>query len=191
MNPAGFLRDTLAPLLQASGTINPLPVIGVDEGLNDWRFVEPMLHRLVGSGAVHHSIPLWYQERKLISGQTFSTSGGEAIDHPAFSPSTGIQGYSWPDEQVVALMATEFLSHDRLCILTQNKKRNRDGLRWILEKEVAPALQEPDLRRLGLLVLCHHLPSQCSVEAYCHAVEAELRHSVIEPGYHWKFVPSP
>ena len=155
MNSGNFLRHTVAPLLIHRGPINSMPVIGVDEGLNNEEHVYSLLVRLIQKGTIIKSIGLWYHIWETWSGKKEMIYGSPSDFLKTIRGiSRQLRGQSTPDEEVIALLTSEFLSSDRIVLLTQNKANNRDGLRWILEREVAPALEDMDPKRLGLLVLC-------------------------------------
>ncbi len=183
-NPAGLLRETIGPTLAARGAIKLQPSLGVDEGLNSSKYVEPLLRRLVATRTVSGSKGLWQERRVRRSGETYTSQGGARFEDDCGA----VRGYSWPDEQVVSSMVFEFLFHDRLCLLTANTKRDRDGLRQILQAEVAPVLREEQQQRLGLLVLCQRPGT--TLESYCQAVAQRLFHGPpIEAGFIWELAP--
>lgn len=192
MNSGAFIRETVAPLLPKRGPVGISPVVGIDEGMNNSRWVGPMLKRLIAANAICAAIPLWYQLRRRDSGELLTLVGSSGKTMREFFPTHDIgrpvRGHSTPDEDVVALLTSEFLSRDRVCLLTQNKKRDCDGLRCILESEIAPVLESLEPKRLGLLVLCQTPGS--SLKEYSAAVERILRDETIAPGFEWRIVPN-
>jgi hypothetical protein len=180
---AEFFRDTLAPGLASIGRREPSLILGIDEGLNNPQYVGTLAADLVACGIASESIPLWYAQRKTKDGQKFSVLGN-SVSKSLLMPDIGrtVPGASWPDEGVVALLVVNFLKADRVCLLTQNTKRDRNGLRDILESEVARALSE--LRQLGLLVLAQKPGSK--LKEYAAAVRAQLSSFGVPAGFQWK-----
>jgi hypothetical protein len=80
-----------------------------------------------------------------------------------------------------------FVTNDRLCLLTQNTRNDAAGLRWILQTEVAPALDALQPKRLGLLALVQKPGSPLS--EYCGSVEHWLSTRDVEPGFRWQLAP--
>jgi hypothetical protein len=185
MNSAGFLRETVAPILNARPPIEGPPFVGVDESLND-PMVESMLRRLAARGLIAGVAPLWSEPRIRPSGERFHVSGSAAKLVHKMDGGTSRRDPAFPstaDEVIVALLVTHFLSYDRLCLLTADVKRNVDGIWWIAHKEVGPALQQLEPFRLGLLALCQRPGSQRS--DYCAAVETRLNTRGLEAGLEW------
>ena len=73
-NPALFTRDAVGPLLTSRTTSERGLVLGVDESLNDNRYIEPMTRRLVQKGLASMVTPLWYQTRVLSDGSRVSAT---------------------------------------------------------------------------------------------------------------------
>jgi hypothetical protein len=192
MNSGAFIRETVAPLLPSRGPVDTCPAVGIDEGLNNRQWVDPMLKRLVEESVISTAIPLWDQLRRRESGELFELVGSSGRKMREFFPSYDIgrpvKGHSTSDEDVVALLTSEFLSRDRVCLLTQNTKRDHGGLRSILELEIAPILENLKPKRLGILVLCQKPGSL--LKEYTVLVEAILRAEIIAPGFEWRIVPN-
>jgi hypothetical protein len=185
-----FINDVIAPAVAARGPIAQPPLLGCDEGLSDELYVGTMCRRLVRSGVVSRSEPLWYRLRQDESGSLISVLGGSYT--PELHPDLGyygkeVRGYSWPDEGVVAAAACNFLHIDRICLLTNNKKRDVDGLYHIIMNEVRPALENIHPKRLGFLVLLRN--SAVDLKTYCEAVESRLVYGEIKPGVAWEETP--
>jgi hypothetical protein len=186
--PGLFIRDTVGPSLGSRTVTDRRPVLGIDEGLNDKLHIAPMVTRLVARGIVSSAIPLWYQFRVLADGTRMNVLGSEISVSP-FMPDVGRQerGTSWPDEGVVAHLVGYFLYCDRICLLTQNTSNDADGLRRILQTEVAPVLEALVPRRLGFLALVQK--PRAPLEEYSALVEQRLATTEIQAGFHWELLP--
>lgn len=188
VNPGLFIRETVAPLLLSRTVSDPRPVLGIDEGLNDKQHVEPMVRRLLARGIVSMATPLWWQFRVKRDGTRISFLGTPNRVRPLnLDLGRHARGTSCPDEVVVAQLVAYFLNNDRLCLLTQNTKSDLAGLRWILETEVAPVLEELVPKRLGLLALVQKPGSR--LEEYCALVERRLTTEEIQAGFRWELLP--
>jgi hypothetical protein len=179
-----------APAVAARSPILLPPVLGIDEGLSDERYLGTMCSRLVRCGVVSQSQPLWYRRRQNETGNIITPLGGSYT--PERHPELGhyakeVRGYSWPDEGVVAGAVINFMQFDRICLLTNNKKRDVDGLHYIIMNEVRPALENIEPKRLGLLVLLRN--PAADLNTYCQAVERRLVHGEIKPGVAWEQTP--
>lgn len=186
-NPAAFITTTLADAIRCRED-RPGLTLGIDEGMNNETHIGSLCRRLIAAGVVFASVPLWYQQRENAQGQRFMAVGSSVSPSPLMTDvGRAVRGSSWPDERVVALLVAEFLSTDRLCLFTQNTKNDVNGLRWILEREVGPALENLSPRRLGLLVLSP--VAGTSLANYTEAVEHRLRSDKVLPGFHWENLP--
>ena len=134
------------------------------------------------------TVPLWYSGKVTRSGQRFLTTGGKLsnatrrkLGLPVGKP---VEGYSWPDEKVIAYLVVHFTSHDRLCFLTSDLNSMPLGVRVLLETEVAPALEQLADQRLGLLVLAK--TPRTNLTDYASAVENHLIGNGVSAGFCWK-----
>jgi len=176
-------------MLNTRGVVNETPILGIDECLNNETHIGAMATRLVKTGVVLHSEPPWYSYRRTGAGEMILALGN-SVTQSAMVPDTGkrIAGASWPDENVVGKFLCNFLAADRLCLLTQNTKKDVDGLWQILENEVRPMLEALTPKRLGLLILAQKPPA--TLEQYARAVEARLTtRPAVLPGYLWELLP--
>jgi hypothetical protein len=185
-NPAAFIRDTLTPLIAGRVREDCIPILGIDEGLNNGKYIAPMGMRLVQRGIVSGVNPLWWQSRVTASGQRFTTAGSGAPGFGIYESSKHVRGTSWPDERVVASAVGEFTHISRVCILTANTKRDKNGLRHILETEVGPEIQKLKAIGIGLLVLAQTPKS--TLKDYAEAVERRLVLGV-SAGFAWEQLP--
>jgi len=184
---ARFIRETIVPLLASRTVAHPEPILAIDEGLNDRRYVDPMLRRLVANGTVSQAVPLWYQLRVLSDGSRISAAGG-ATALPLLLPDIGRveRGTFWPDERVVAMLIAHFLTSDKLILLTQNTRNDLHGIRRILQTEVGPTLNELVPMRLGLLALVQKPGT--SLSSYCASVEHWIMTKEVDAGFLWQVV---
>jgi hypothetical protein len=162
-------------------------VLAIDEGLNNEEHIGGLGRRLINAGIANIVVPLWYQQRIDRQGQRFVVSGS-SLSPSSLWPDIGrpVRGTSWPDERVVSMLVAHFSSCDRLCLLTQNTKRDRAGLWATLTREVAPAIEAIKPKHLGLLVLVQS-PTM-TLPGYVAAVEKRLARFAVSHGFAWELV---
>lgn len=158
--------------------------MGIDESLND-PLMEKMLQRLFEQRKIAAVVRLWITAYATDSGQRVNVMGSSAkfVEAILGESVRRDRSHSTPDEDIVALLLSYFLSYDRLCLLTADVNRNTVGIWSILHTEVEPVLQELDPVSLGLLALCPRKGSKR--EDYCAAVEARLAARGPETGFEW------
>ena len=147
-NPDGDIAAFLRKLVLRPASDRPMkPFVGYDECLNDRRIAE-LARSLIRGGLIEVASPLWYQPRHKNGVVVVSILGGldrdSRLREPnSFIPDVGtrIDGYSWSDFRVVQMLVVNFVSRDKLILLSANtEKKRRDGLRRILNDVVAPVL---------------------------------------------------
>jgi hypothetical protein len=63
-----------------------------------------------------------------------------------------VKGYSFSDRRAVETAIANFVTADRILILSANVRGDPQGLRKLVTKEVAPVLQTHHCGRFGMLV---------------------------------------
>jgi hypothetical protein len=185
-NAGAYITTTLANQITSSRHRDSGVVLGLDEGLNNEEHISPLCRRLLAANLMSQSVPLWYQQRVTTRGERFIVQGSSLSPSPLLADvGRAIRGSSWPDEGVVAMMVAHFSTTDRLCLLTQNTKNDRDGLWRIMHEEIRPALESLDYRSLSLLVLAHDTMTT-SLASYAALVEDRLVREGVSAGFRWE-----
>ena len=89
--------------------------------------------------------------------------------------------WSFPDRRVVDAVVAQFLSHDRVVLLTENTRNDQEGLWRILHNELKPALELCGNGRLGFWLAAKRGAS--SFESYCAAIREALKIEGVRPGF--------
>lgn len=186
MNPGEFIKTGLKEVLERIPSRNGPPALGVDEGLNDKKYVWPLVKSLQSNRIVDHGVALWHKQQQLKKGKIYKPA--DSFRPPWAIPELweDVRGASCHDENIVSSLVYYFTAHDRLCLLTTNTKNDKGGLRWILEREVQPAIAVTFPDRIGLLVLFQKPGS--TLEQYCTAVESYLTQKGVGPGYNSQII---
>jgi hypothetical protein len=93
----------------------------------------------------------------------------------AFDYGKPVVGYSFSDRKVAILTARFLGAAGRVVILTANwRRRDRDGLRQILEDEFASILGDQFVKTCGLLVIAKRGKADLDmfIDAFCSCIRA-------------------
>jgi hypothetical protein len=90
---------------------------------------------------------------------------------------------TWP-----TFLVAHFMHNDRLVLLTENRRRDQDGLWRILHEEIKPALEAEPMCRLGLLVIFKR--GKSSHPAYADSVVDMLQSSCVAAGFNTCKLPA-
>lgn len=120
--------------------------LGIDECFNRSEIIQ-LGRSLVACELIDCSSPLWYETRQKDGIITGTFLGGVAQDS-MFRKSNSlmdeigmpVKHRSWNDFQVVQMAISNFLIYDKVIILSENVRNNANGLRYLLNKIVSPAL---------------------------------------------------
>jgi hypothetical protein len=162
------------------------PFVGIDECLNRTE-IDRLTTRLLRSGRIDSSGPLWFQTRVNDGIPIGSFMGGVDRDSAfrrenSLLPDIGVplKHDTWSDFRVVQFLVAHFHSYDRLVLLSENIKKDINGLRTILNKIVAPALADRE-DRPSLTALFKK--GKTNINAYTQSVEEFFGQGEFELGY--------
>lgn len=177
-----ILRNSIAARVMTSGHSISRPLFAIDESANHPR-VNKLAHELVSKNVCCASEHLWVGRREYENGKRTTVMGalppkswrvkdyGKAVKH-----------WSWPDRLVVEFIAVKFGSHDRIVVLTENTKRDREGLWYILHNELRPIIETYGQSRLGFLLLAKR--GKTDYATFCVAVREHLLRESVSAGFH-------
>ena len=183
---AAFLKE-LGPVVGRRAFPVGKPLILLDESVPS-RVVDAACLDLCQSGICSGSVELWSQLRELADGSRFFLEGGPPRNRRIAGLGIPVKGWSRPDTDIAQLLVAHFYTNDRLILLTENKRRDRDGLWELLHRDIKPALEADDSRRLGLLVLLKD--GSATHTDYAQSVIARLQHGTVSHGFALETLPT-
>src|ERR1700683_4342087 len=140
---AGFLRTMQ---IGPKSTRTQKPFLGIDECVNCKEIAE-LARRLIKKGLIDSAGPLWERTHERNGVLVCSIPGGVDKDSLLRKPNplladvgVPVEHRSWSDFQVVQMLVANFLSNDRLILLSANTRDDAGGLRRLLNEIVAPSL---------------------------------------------------
>jgi hypothetical protein len=92
--------------------------------------------------------------------------------------------YACSDSTIVEGAVVKFCGSDDVILLTENKRRDRDGLYELLENDVAPVLNPQQHRSL----VCLFRKPGTDIDRYCAGVLNFVETYVHQPGYRKLFL---
>jgi hypothetical protein len=180
---AGFLRAM--PRGPASER-RTKPLVGIDECLNR-REISALVRSLFWKGLIEEADPLWYETRERDGIIVGTVPGGVDRDSQLRGPNSlipdigvPVKHRSWSDFRVIQLLVVKFIRCDNLILLSENTRKNPDGLRRILNEVVAPALA---IRHDRLCLTALFKKGKTSISDYCLGVSDFLEKAHQPPGY--------
>jgi hypothetical protein len=187
-NIEAFFEQTLSQVVEErNGRDIILPYVAVDESANH-PLVGKLLCELVSTSVVDSAGPAWTEMRVRSDGERLSVMGGPPpLEVRTIDYGKPVKYWSFPDRRVIESTVVWFASHDRIVLLTENTKRDPEGLMRILCDEVAPAIERFGDGRLGLLVLAKRGKADWS--AYCDAVRIHLTERGVEAVFQKHVLP--
>ena len=184
------MKDFAALIENAAKRIDAYAVetffVGYDECLNR-KEIQTLVSDLCDRGLIRSHAPLWWEQRLRSDGSLLYSYGGVSRSNPtqmaALDGDAGVpvKYQSYEDRQVVDYLVTHFLSYGRLIVLTENTRNNDEGLRRILNEEVAPLLEASENKKFGLTVLFKRGKTQ--IHDYCVKVASLMETESFDLGY--------
>jgi hypothetical protein len=180
-NSGAFLTEFLTrhASLQPRSTI---PMAAIDECATHPE-VGKAIRRAIQCDLLFMSRPMWDQLRQRSDGSYLLLEGSpiRGALPPGEEFGLPVKGYSVPDQKVVASSVTQFITADRVLVLTANTRRDANGLRQLLDRELRPVLDASHQDRFGLLVLMKK--GKTTWEAYTRAILRRLENLGVAPEY--------
>jgi len=180
---AAFLRGMrLGPALER----RVRPFVGIDECFNRREIVK-LARELLRRNLIDSSGPLWYETREREGVIVGSFPGGVDKDSAFRRPNpligdigVPVKHRSWSDYRVAQMLVVNFLSYDRLVLLSENIRNDHNGLRTILKEFVAPTLKaRPD----GLSLTALFKGGKTRIEDYISKATDFFEQGQYRPGY--------
>jgi len=182
-NLTGFLSSMEQ---KPSDEIRALPFLGIDECFNR-KEIDDLSISLIRGGLIECSSPLWYELRGSDSEITGSFCGGVSRNSPLREPNplisnlgSPLKGQSWSDYQIAQMLIVNFISYQNIVFLTENIRKDRRGIRNILNKFIGPALNE---RSDSLSLTAIYKKGKTGIIEYCSEVTNIISNGDYLPGY--------
>ena len=153
---------------RASTPVLP-PYVCVDQSLGS-QAVQHACGAALSAGWISGAGPVWAAELVQADGEPILSAGSTAVPGAAH-----VKGRSWPDLFVVKWLTTHWHAHDRLVLLTADRRGNAQGLGRLLHEGVRPVLELPEFSRLGLTVFRKDHRKRATIEEYCVALLERLK----------------
>lgn len=181
---AVFLQKLLARDAEPTVARTSLPILSIDECANH-PAVRMAAGQAVKAGRVDRVVDLWYQLRQRQDGTHVQLAGKFRRDAvpPEFDIGNPVKGHSWPDSNVALLLTAQFGASNRVILVSENTKRDVNGLRRILAEQVAPSLLNGDYNELGLLAFMKR--GKTTWEAYADHLLSRICRASVKPGYEY------
>jgi hypothetical protein len=181
-NPAAVFRDVIP---RSVDRWYFAPSIGFDECMNR-RDLKELGAKLFAERAVTTVVPLWWQLREQANGDRVVGHGSDPPVFPGMGRTVPVPGFSVPDTHVLCQLLYLFFSADKVVFLSENTKRDRNGIRVLLDTVMRPAIDQYHANHFSLVVLMKQ--RRTSYEAYLAEVERVVREHKFVPGYSYQAV---
>ena len=128
------------------------PIVGVDECLGGPQIAREM-NRLCREHVVQYVTPCWWDITRDGNGDLAHAVRFPAPRHRMLPSHQRVRGASWPDSEVMWQLVAQFQMGDGVFFLSENLRRDADGIRGLLQEIVGPLLNAWHRQRYWLAVL--------------------------------------
>ncbi len=177
-NIESMFRETMAKNHRPPAT---QPMLAIDECL-DHPTVGDLGLNLVTRQVVSSTTSLWDRIWQRPDGSLVSIQGGgKRFMSDGNDNGKLVKGFSANDGEVVCLLLGNLYSNDRVALITENTRWDKNGLRDLLVNHVKPAIEIYHYDRYGLHVFFKK--GKTSMLDFCTHVAVALEHNGVSIGW--------